>query len=226
MSNLRTGTYGNYYGSYQGESSPITTSQMEVNALYVYSFLTDKGWTPEAIAGVLGNMENEGGLNPGRWENDDITYTSGGCGLVGWTPGSRHTSWCADRGMDWTTMDANLTHLNWEIHDGDDYYATSGYPMSYEEFTKSTASPYYLACAFAWNYERSWVVLYGTEAEKEALRQLRGGDAEKWYTFLTGREPTPPDPGGGGGSGGGSGTTQKRTKFNFILFGRRRRFFT
>lgn len=215
MSNLRTGTYGNYYGSYQGESSPITTEQMEVNALYVYSFLLNKGWTSEAIAGVLGNMENEGGLNPGRWENDDPSYTSGGCGLVGWTPGRRHTSWCSERGLDWTTMDANLEHLNWEIHDGDDYYPTSGYPMSYEAFTQSTESPYYLACAFAWNYERSWVVLYGSEAEKEALRKRRGGDAEKWYRYLTGKEPIPPGPGGGGH------TSRKKRKFKFVLFGKK-----
>jgi hypothetical protein len=111
-------------------------------------------------------------------------------------------------------MDSNLDHLNWEINDGDDYYSTATYPESFEEFTKSKESPYYLACAFAWNYERSAVVLWGTEAEKEALRQTRGGDAEKWYTYLTGKEPTPP-------GSGGSTTTKRRKKYNFVLFGRK-----
>ena len=53
MSNLRQGIYGDYYGSYWGESAPLNQSQMEVSALYVYSALIDKGWTAEAIAGRL-----------------------------------------------------------------------------------------------------------------------------------------------------------------------------
>ena len=221
MSNLRTGAYGNYYGSLSGESSGLSNAEMEVNALYIYSYLYDKGWSPEAIAGVLGNMENESALNPGRWQSDDVGNTSGGFGLVQWTPATRHISWCDALGIEPGAMDSNLYHLNWEIHDGEDYYSTSGYPMSYEEFTKSTESPYYLACAFAWNYERSWVVLYGTEAEKEYLRQLRGGDAEKWYKFITGKEPIPPDPDFPGGTG--TGTKTKKKRFNFMLFNKNRR---
>lgn len=220
MSNLRKGTYGNYYGSYFGESAPLSSEQLEVNALYIYSALIDAGWTVEAICGVLGNMENESHINPGRWQSEAIGDTSAGYGLVQWTPATRHISWCEERGLDPSAMDSNLNHLKWEVNDGDDYYSTDSYPLSYEEFTQSTEAPYYLACAFAWNYERSATVLWGTEAEKEELRQIRGGDAEKWYTFLTGQEPTPPDP-GGGESGGGSTATKKRTGYKFVLFGRR-----
>lgn len=224
MSNLRSGRYGAYYGSFFDESKSLTTAQMEVNALYIYSYLTAAGWTAEAISGILGNMENESALNPGRWQSDSIGNNSGGYGLVQWTAATRHIEWCRERGLDPSAMDSNLQHLVWEVNDGDDYYSTSGYPLSYPEFTKSTESPYYLACAFAWNYERSAVVLWGTEKEKEALRVQRGGDAEKWYKYLTGQEPTPPDPDYPGG--GGSGTiTKKRTGYNFVLFGKRRRFF-
>lgn len=218
MSNLRTGTYGKYYGSFWGESAPLNASQMELSALYVYSALTDKGWTVEAISGLLGNVENESSINPGRWQSDDVGNTSMGYSLVQWTPSTNYTDWCAAEGRsDPSEMDNAIARLIYELDNNLQYYATDGYPYSFREFTQSKKAPYELACAFAWNYERSWVVLYGSEEEKEALRQKRGSSAEKWYTYLTGKEPTPP---------GGAPFKIKRRKFNFVLFGsQRRRFF-
>ena len=228
MSNLRTGIYGNYYGSYWGESAPLTQSQMEVSAFYIYSALMDKGWTPQSIAGLLGNAEHESSLNPGRWQNDSVG-NSPGYGLVQWTPYRNYTDWCGEHGLsDPSEMDSAIARIIYELENGLQYIPTSSYPGSFEQFTKSTASPYDLACAFAWNYERSAVVLWGansyeeaqtlTEAEKEAnrerLRQQRGASAEEWYTYLTGKEPTPP-------GSGGSTETKRRKKYNFILFGRK-----
>lgn len=91
-------------------------------------------------------------------------------------------------------MDNALARIIWELENGEQYYKTPGYPLTFRQFTQSKENPYYLACAFAWNYERSHTVLYGTEAEKEALRQQRGGSAINLYTYLTGIEPTPPSP--------------------------------
>lgn len=221
MSNLRSGTYGNYYGSFWGESAALNGDQMRINAKYIYSALTAKGWTPEAIAGLLGNLENESTMNPGRWESDAVG-SGPGYSLVQWTPYTNYTDWCSANGFsDPSEMDNAIARIIYELENGLQYYSTDSYPLSFKEFTESTGSPYDLACAFAWNYERSWVVLYGTEEEKEALRQVRGGDAEKWYTYITGQDPTPPDPGGGGG---GSITIKKRTGYKFVLFGKRRRF--
>lgn len=215
MSNLRSGTYGNYYGSYWGESAPLTSAQMEVSAFYIYSALMDKGWTPEAISGLLGNLQHESSINPGRWQSDDVGNSSMGYSLVQWTPSTKYTDWCAAEGRsDPSEMDNAIARILYEVENNVQYYATDTYPISFREFTQSTGSPYDLACAFAWNYERSWTVLYGTEAEKEALRQKRGGSAESWYTYLTGKEPTPP-------GSGGSTTTKRRKKYNFVLFGRK-----
>lgn len=197
MANLRTGTYGHYYGSFYNESVALTDTEQKVNALYIFSYLSSIGWTVNAIAGVLGNMENESALNPGRWEGNNVN-AGPGYGLVQWTPYTTYTDWCSYYGYDPSEMDSNLKRIAWELENNLQYYETESYPLSFQEFTRSTESPYTLACAFAWNYERSYTVLYGTEAEQEALRQLRGGDAEKWYTFLSGLTPTPP--GGGGGS--------------------------
>lgn len=215
MSRLRSGRYGSYYGSYWGESAPLNIAQMEVSALYIYSALTDKGWTQEAIAGLLGNLQHESSINPGRWEGDSVG-SGPGYGLVQWTPYTNYTNWCEATGRsDPSEMDNAIDRIQYELVNGGQYYATEEYPLSFHEFTQSTGSPYDLACAFAWNYERSAVVLWGTESEKEALRQLRGGAAESWYTYLTGKDPTQP------GSGGSTTTKIRRKKFNFVLFGRK-----
>ena len=195
MTDLREGTFGEYYGSIYTESSTLTQSQMETNAAYIYSALTDAGWTPEAIAGILANMQHESALNPGRWQSDNVGATSSGYSLVQWTPATKYLNWCASEGYsDPSEMDTALARILWELANGEQYGKTSAYPLTFAQFTQSTESPYYLACAFAWNYERSAVVIYGTEAEKEALRQRRGGAAETWYKYLTGVEPIPPTP--------------------------------
>lgn len=203
MSNLRSGMYGKYYGSYIDESAPLTQSQMETNATYIYSFLTAQGWTINAIAAVLGNMNAESTLNPGRWQSDSVNWTAGGYGLVQWTPTTRHISWCNERGLDPSAMDSNLTHLNWEILDGDDYYPTTAYPLSFQAFTKSTESPGYLAKAFLLNYERPY-------DQSVTAQNFRAGLAESWYTYISGQDPTPPTP---------PTKTNKRRKFNFLLYG-------
>lgn len=222
MSNLRTGIYGQYYGSFWGESTPLTTAEMQLSATYIYSALMDAGWTPEAIAGTLGNIEHESGCNPGRWEGDSVGKGPG-YSLVQWTPYTNYTNWCESEGRsDPSEMDNAIARILYELENGLQYIATSGYPLSFQQYTKSTDSPYDLACAFAWNYERSAVVIWGAnskaeadtltaaqkEANREALRRNRGGTAERWYTYLTGKEPTPPRP-----------TTKKKNKYNFVLFG-------
>lgn len=195
MATVRQGYYGTYYGSLWGSSEPLTQDQMESNADYVRNALEPLGWSVNAIAALLGNMENESTINPGRWEGDDVNKGPG-YGLVQWTPYSKFTDWATDNGYDDpSTMEANLARLQWERENNTQYYSTPDYPLTFEEFIASEESPHYLAAAFAWNYERSWTVLYGSEEEKEILRQVRGQDASKWYEFLTGSPaPTPDTP--------------------------------
>lgn len=213
MSNLRTGKYGQYYGSYWGESVPLTTAQMQLSATYIYSALMDAGWTPEAIAGILGNIEHESGCNPGRWQSDNVGNISSGYSLTQWTPSTKYTDWCNSEGRsDPSEMDNAIERILYELENGLQYSATDGYPLSFRQFTQSTNSPYDLACAFAWNYEKSWTVLYGSEEEKEALRQKRGNAAMSWFAFLTGIDPTPPGP-------TPTPTTKTKRGYNFVLFG-------
>lgn len=61
---LRQGEYGNYWGNTFNSSNSLNNEQMQVNATYLYTALTEKGWTLNAIAGILGNMQAESAINP------------------------------------------------------------------------------------------------------------------------------------------------------------------
>lgn len=55
----------------------------------IWSILYSYGYTEEAAAGVLGNIQAESGNNPWRWQNDTVSPTySNGYGLFQYTPAS------------------------------------------------------------------------------------------------------------------------------------------
>ena len=156
---------GNYY---------LSLSQMTENAKYIFNYLLDKGWSKNAICGMLGNMQRESSINPGIWQNLDEGNTSLGIGLVQWTPASKYINWCNSNSLDYTEMDSNLKRILWELENNEQYIQTSDYPLSFTEYTKSTKDVEYLASAFLYNYERAGVT---AEAERRA-------NALYWYEIL------------------------------------------
>lgn len=168
---------GNFY---------LTESQMQNNARYIHQWLRAHGWTLNAIAGLLGNMEQESTINPGIWQSLNEGNTSGGYGLVQWTPATKFLDWCEAKGLDSTSMDAALTRLEWELANGLQYYPTDNYPLSFSEFKTSRKDPYYLGMAFVHNYERP-----------ATITEVRGTNAVKWYDYLAqfedGSLPSVPD---------------------------------
>ena len=220
----RLGSYGAYWGNDYNSSNALSQEQMELNATYIYRYLSAKGWTKNSIAAILGNMQHESAINPGRWEGNKVG-TGPGYGLVQWTPYTKYTEWVGYL-EDPSTMDNNLKRIIYEVENKIQWIATSTYDYSFEEFIHSEKTPYDLACAFAWNYERSAVVLWGAnskaeadtlteeqkEANREALRQKRGGSANAWYEYLGG-VPITPD------------TNKKENRYKFHLFNRRRKIY-
>lgn len=49
----------------------LTDAQKKANAQYIYKYLSDKGWSLNAICGLLGNLEKESGINPAEWQTMD-----------------------------------------------------------------------------------------------------------------------------------------------------------
>lgn len=205
MSNLRTGTFGNYYGSFKPESEPLSRSEMEVNVKYIYSYLLSKGWTIQSISALCGNLQAESSINPGRWQSDNVGSTSNGYGLVQWTPATKYFEWCSANGItDYSEMDSNLKRILYELENNIQWIATNSYNFSFKEFSTSTDSPSNLAVAFLLNYERP-------ADQSESVQAYRGSLANSWYTYLSGVTPSSPS----------NGRTRKRRKFNFILFRRK-----
>ena len=86
----------------------LSLEEMTVNANYIYSYFSSRGWTKESISAMLGNMQRESTINPGIWQNLDEGNTSLGFGLVQWTPATNYFDWCDSMGYEYGAMDSNL----------------------------------------------------------------------------------------------------------------------
>lgn len=177
----RMGEYGTYIGNEYNSSNYLTYSQMKINAVYIYKSFKDKGWTLNAISGMLGNMQRESTINPGIWQSNDVGNMDGGYGLVQWTPATKYINWLLP-GDDPSTMDNNISRIIFELEHNLQWISTESYPMSFEEFTQSTLRPEDLASAFLHNYERA-----GVAAEGERRR-----NALNWFLYLGGMFPEKP----------------------------------
>lgn len=211
MANLREGKHGTYYGSLYSESEPLTTLEMMLNVEYVYKSLSlNSGWTAKAVSALLGNMQAESTINPGRWQSENVGSTSNGYGLVQCTPSTKYTDWCSERGFsDPSEMDNNLSRILYEVENGIQWISTDTYSLSFEEFTKSDQSVDYLAKAFLLCYERP-------ADQSESVQNYRSELANAWYNYLSNGGMIPDTP-------TGSTATKKKRKYNFIIMNSRKR---
>lgn len=213
----KSDVHGTYYTSDGSSSEPLTLTQMQVNARFIYKYGVDLGLHINVICALLGNMQRESGLNPGRWQNDSVGSTSLGFGLVQWTPATKYLneSHPYEDGKPYEMLN-NLHHVceNTSLARSQ-YIPTSNYPETYLEFMTSTKSISYLTKAFLYNFERAGV---GAIDERIA-------NANYWYEFLTGStppidpdEPDPPTP-------TPTPSSKKKKGYNFVLFNRKRRIY-
>jgi len=156
-------------------NSYLTQSQMASNAQYILNYLRARGWTKNAVCGMLGNMQTESTINPGIWQSLQENNMNVGFGLVQWTPASKFINWANENGLYYLNIDSQLMRILYEVENQIQWYSTSNYPMSFANFTQSTQSPSYLAAAFIYNYERP--ASYSTLS-------VRQSQANYWYNNL------------------------------------------
>jgi surface antigen len=160
------------------------SEEMKKNAAYIWQYLGNKGWTLNAVAGLLGNMQAESTINPGRWQSGRVEGPADGhgYGLVQWTPYTKYTEWCASNGYDIKDIDAALTRIIWEVDNNKQWITKASYPISFKDFTTSKKEAAWLAGAFVINYERP-------ADQSEKTQRARGRNATYWYNFLSGYSP-------------------------------------
>ncbi|EGO8446824.1 hypothetical protein CUN05_10540 [Enterococcus faecalis] len=172
---------GDGSGGNDGDVPPELTTEKEKNAWAVWQFLKSKGYSEQAAAGILGNMDQESGIMP------DIDEGGGGpgYGLVQWTSPIAGESGRAyvqrllgQAGIsgDYRNITTQLKLLDWHMHNGQ-YIPSAAYPYSVAEF-KALTDIGTATMAFEANFERPAV----THPERIPMAQY-------WYDLLHNLKP-------------------------------------
>lgn len=176
-------------GGGEGEFPPEIVTDQEKNAWIVWQFLKSKGYTEQAAAGILGNMDQESGIMPDTEQIGGPAY-----GLVQWD-GSAYplvppATWngreyvqnlmrAAGISGDYKIAKTQSQLLEWCMFNGQ-YIPTSSYPYSVAQF-KGLTNISTATTAFEANFERP----AATHPERVQL-------AIKWYNKLHGLKPPTP----------------------------------
>lgn len=191
----------NWYSS----SGSLTAEQTQSNANIVINTYRQMGFDDRTIAGILGNMQAESGINPGRKETGGSGY-----GLVQWTPGPdvliEH---CQVLGLSpYTSGDVQLQVIPNEIRNISgvaEWYTTRGFISNYYN---SGATPdmvgitgeQFLSNAMGWNPDKL-AIMFMAGYERPSYNpnvnhyQLRMSQALAWFEYMGG--VIPPTPGQG-----------------------------
>lgn len=167
---------GNYY---------LSIGEMQNNATIQFAYFMSKGWTAEAVSGLLGNEQVESTLNPGIWQ--DLT-PGGGWGLVQWTPSTNYTDWADANGYAHDSGEGQMEWIDTQTVPSGQWIPTTQYPESFGEFKVSTQTPEYLADCFLKNFERPGII-------DQPKRQEY---ARYWYDWFKNEYVPPPNPPDGG----------------------------
>lgn len=151
-----------------------------LNAQYIWQHLASKGWTLNAVAALLGNMQSESGINPGLWEDRRAWGNPyhHGFGLVQWTPYTKYTNWCKNKGYEIDDIDGQLERITWEAENEKQWNHNHSPRITFSEFIHSQKSAHELGGIFMRNYEVP--AGYMTKAKFNE----RGNQATTWYEYL------------------------------------------
>ena len=91
----------------------VSAATWQDNADYIFDYLTQKlGYSEAAACGIMANIRCESTFNPHAWNAGGGSY-----GLCQWTGGryGRLQNWCRSNGFDYTTIDGQLSYLEYEL---------------------------------------------------------------------------------------------------------------
>ena len=159
---------------------PLNEEEALNNCKVFWSYFKAKGWSLNAVCGILGNAWYESTVNPNRWQGDDPWHQPPdrwGFGLVQWTPYTKIISWLEERvGLNDVSKfgQAECDRIQWEMENNQQWIATSTYPESFREYSTTNKDPYTCAIEFLANYERPY----------DPNQPERGTKAQELYDYL------------------------------------------
>ncbi|MEI2987869.1 MAG: phage tail tip lysozyme [Oscillospiraceae bacterium] len=174
----------------------LNKQQQEANAEYIYNYLSNEGWSINAICGLLGNIQQESQMNPGSWQigfEDNKSSSNCGYGLIQFTPAEdflpkigfsidnideyaeRKPGELIDLQLKYLISSCQPDQYVWLSEMGVNIYG-SPYEMAFDEFITSSNSPGELALVFHGHYERS--------ADDEFTQNNRVEYANYWYNYF------------------------------------------
>lgn len=159
---------------------PLTEDEALNNCRVFWGYFKEKGWSLNAVSGILGNAWYESTVNPNRWQGDDPWHQppdQWGFGLVQWTPYTKIISWLEERvGLNDVSKfgQAECDRIQWEMENNQQWIATSTYPESFRSYSTTTKDPYTCAIEFLANYERPY----------DPNQPERGTKAQELYDYL------------------------------------------
>ena len=104
----------------------LTQEERHHNGMRLAQSLYNFGWTEEAIAGILGNVEPESGTSPAALEqnifpdyipsNQDLidAHYDSGLGWLQWSPGDEFFQWVLDNNLIWYDGMTQVKRFKWE----------------------------------------------------------------------------------------------------------------
>ena len=149
------------------------------NAKEIYNFFKSRGWTTNAICGMLGNM---------HWESDGLEpdineMGGGGYGLAQWTPGTKLKTWAQERNLNYRTVNTQCQRIQYELDNRIQYYKKKCSYNSFKAFSQSSDSVDTLTRCFMTEYERP------NEYYAHLNERIHYGNF--WYNYFSGSHPQP-----------------------------------
>ena len=193
-----------YNGYWIASDVYLNQQYRDENARLIAYYLMNLGWTREAVAGILGNMDVESTMNPALIEGrgyhtlpDNNTVlaitTQTGVGLVQWTgttptapAGQKLASFAIRYNKNWYDGELQCFRLERE-YDEDlqfDHGTVDGVSWDWQTYVVSTETPEQLAKVWQYLYERGGTDTQTRQQKARYYYNLIGSKVTPWLLFL------------------------------------------
>ena len=184
----------------------IDSTEARGNMDEIRNLCASRGWSLEAICGMLGNMVNESGLNPWRWQSDRVNY-SNGYGLPQFTPASGYFNdygvgtegYAPNRSTSTTTSGASPSDgyaqiIVIDVDKAGKFLNRQSY-CSYWDISTCYPLSAYKQVGDLYTATVGWLFNYEFPADhSQSVADARYQSAVSCYQYLSGHDPNPPDP--------------------------------